>query len=196
MAKILKQKHRLLAGCIAGLTLLSACGSDSGSDSGTNTNSVLGPAPAQLANVGCNANVDDIQNSTLHLINTARATARACGDTFFEAAAPLTWNSKLATAARLHSNDMATNNFFSHTGSDGLSVAQRVDAQQYNWSDVGENIAAGQSTTESAVNGWLESPGHCKNLMNPAFREMAVTCVENDGSQFRQYWTNVLGTGF
>jgi len=154
------------------------------------------PTPAPPTNVSCNAGSDDIQLSTLSLINNARALARSCGDTFFEATSPLVWNSKLATAAQLHSDDMAVHNFFSHTGSDGLSVSQRVDAQQYNWRSVGENIAAGQPTTESVVEAWLESPGHCKNLMNPKFEEMAVECVENTGAQYRQYWTNVLGTSF
>lgn len=154
------------------------------------------PTPAPPTNVSCNASSDDIQISTLSLINKARAVARSCGDTFFEAALPLTWNSKLATAAQLHSDDMAVHNFFSHTGSDGLSVSQRVDAQQYNWRTVGENIAAGQPTTESVVDAWLKSPGHCKNLMNPKFEEMAVECVVNSGAQYGQYWTNVLGTTF
>ena len=154
------------------------------------------PLPVPPTNVSCKAAAVDVQQSSLSLINTARATARSCGDTFFDAAPPLTWSDKLATAARLHSEDMAQNNFFSHTGSDGLSVSQRVDEQQYNWRSIGENIAAGQPTTEAAIDAWLESPGHCKNLMNPTFTELAVECVEDNGSQYRQYWTNVLGTRF
>jgi len=154
------------------------------------------PAPPPPVNVSCTADSADVQASALSLINAARATARSCGDTLFEAAPPVTWNSKLAAAAQIHSNDMAQFNFFSHTGSDGASVSQRVDNQQYTWRTVGENIAAGQPTTEIVIDAWLDSPGHCKNIMNPNFEETAVVCVENTGSQYRQYWTNVLATSF
>ena len=154
------------------------------------------PEPAPPVNVSCAASANDVQASTLSLINQARASARSCGADVLEAAPPVTWNSQLAAAALKHSDDMATHDFFSHTGSDGLSVSQRVDAEQYNWRTVGENIAAGQSTTEIVIEAWLDSPGHCKNIMNPNFEEVAVVCVENNGSQYRQYWTNVLGTAF
>lgn len=147
-------------------------------------------------NVSCTASRDDIQSSTLSLINEARSVARSCGDTFFEAAGPVTWNNKLAAAAQVHSDDMALHNFFSHTGSDGSDISQRIDAQQYNWRTIGENIAAGQQTTESVIDAWLDSPGHCQNIMNAKFAEVGVTCVENNNSDYSQYWTNVFGTSF
>jgi len=58
----------------------------------------------------------------------------------------LTWlkaNSKLQEAARLHSLDMGNNDYFSHTSQDGTTFDERVTAQGYQWSYVGENIAAG-----------------------------------------------------
>lgn len=152
------------------------------------------PTPPTI--VGCTANAADMQSSVLSLVNEARSTARSCGDTLFDATEPVSWNDLLAAAAATHSNDMAQHNFFSHTGSDGSDLVQRVDAQAYNWSTIGENIAAGQTTTKLVVDAWLDSPGHCKNLMNPKFKEIAVTCVENNSSDYRVYWTNVLGTRF
>jgi len=71
-----------------------------------------------------------------------------CGYIFFEATEPVTWNTKLADAARAHPDDMALHNFFSHTGSDGSNVSIRVDSQAYDWRAVGENLADGQRTSE------------------------------------------------
>jgi len=156
------------------------------------------PAPqaALPANASCTASAPELQASILGLLNEARASVRHCGGTEYAAAAPLVWNDSLANAASIHSNDMALHNFFSHTGSDGSSVAQRVDAQGYRWRTVGENIAAGQPNSEAVLDSWLNSPGHCKNIMNPRFTETAVVCVENSDSQYDQYWTNVFGTSF
>jgi len=133
-----------------------------------------------------------MQSRLLYLINNARAQARSCGNTQFAATTALVWNNVLAVAASKHSADMAEHNFFSHTGSNGSSASQRVTLEGYSWFTVGENIAAGRDTAEQTVNDWLASPGHCRNIMNPAFTEVAVSCVENDSSDYRRYWTNVL----
>jgi uncharacterized protein YkwD len=45
----------------------------------------------------------------------------------------------------------------------------------------------------SAVQGWVDSPSHCQNMMNPQFTEVAVACVGQPGSQWGTYWTMVLG---
>ena len=87
---------------------------------------------------------------------------------------------------------MATNNFFSHTGSDGLSVSNRVDATGYEWSTVGENIAAGQSTVTQVVQGWLNSEGHCRNIMNANFTELGAERVDSTSADFSTYWTQVF----
>lgn len=157
------------------------------------------PAPTTdpiPTNVSCSASALDVQRSTLHLLNEARAVARSCGGTFYDAAPPLVWNEKLDAAAVGHSTDMATHNFFSHTGSDGSSVSMRVSNQQYDWRAVGENIAAGQPTTERVVQAWLDSAGHCANIMNSTFEETAVVCVEDSNADYGVYWTQVLGKQF
>jgi uncharacterized protein YkwD len=87
---------------------------------------------------------------------------------------------------------MAQYNFFDHTGTNGSTIGARVDDTGYDWRAVGENIAAGQESASSAIAGWLDSPGHCKNLMDPTFFEIAVSCVEDEGADFTRYWTNVL----
>ena len=146
--------------------------------------------------VACADSREDIQNSMLLLVNAARAQARMCGSTLYPAVPALVWNDTLETTAVNHSIDMSTNNFFSHTGSNGLSVADRADNAQYNWRAIGENIAAGQPTADVAVQEWLESAGHCENIMSASFQEIGAACVTDNGAQYTHYWTQVFGTRF
>jgi len=171
----------------------SGAGGDSGGDSGSGNPPDSGEAtPTETGPVACSANASAMQARMLELLNAARAEARQCGSEYFAAAPPLTWDSKLEQASKAHSNDMATINFFSHTSSDGGTLATRADATEYKWSNLGENIAAGQSTATQAMNGWIDSPGHCRNLMNPNFTETGAACTEDSGSDYRVYWTNVF----
>jgi len=144
--------------------------------------------------VACTAPIEHIEQRTIELINQARSQPQNCGTEAFSATDPVTWNTKLLQAADQHSVDMTQHNFFDHTGSDGSSVATRVDDTDYEWRSVGENIAAGQLSAAEVVAGWLNSPGHCRNLMNPVFTEVTVTCVEDSGADYTRYWTNVLAT--
>ena len=89
---------------------------------------------------------------------------------------------------------MAANNFFSHEGRDGRFADARIDATGYQWERVGENLAAGSGSPEQAVEGWLASPEHCANLMNPAFTEMGAAYVTNPDADVIIYWTQVFGT--
>ena len=103
-------------------------------------------------------------------------------------------NGSLAQAALGHSEDMAARNYFSHTSADGRSMVDRIDATGYAWSALGENIAAGYPSINAVVDGWIASDGHCANLMNPAFRDMALACVPGTASStYRTYWTLELG---
>lgn len=128
----------------------------------------------------------------MRLINEARAASRSCGSTLYQPARALTWNSKLFNAAAGHSTDMAVNNYFSHTSKDGRTASQRVTAAGYSWRTTGENIAAGQRTIQDVMNGWMASPGHCANIMNPNFTEVGVACAQNSTSTYKQYWTMSL----
>lgn len=126
----------------------------------------------------------------LDLVNAARAVARQCGDHgFFPVAAPLAWNTKLYNAALGHSDNMANLNFFSHTGQDGSSAGDRISAQDYNWNSYNENIAAGQATVEIAVQAWIDSPGHCANIMSQSIDEMGLGHVYLSTSQYKNFWT-------
>lgn len=130
----------------------------------------------------------------LELVNAARAEARTCGEKRYPAARPLAWNAALADAASAHSVDMANNNYFAHAAEDGDRAGERAQKAGYRWRRIGENIAAGQSSPGSAVSGWLSSPGHCANLMNPHFTEMGAAYAINKKSDLLIYWTQVFGT--
>lgn len=128
----------------------------------------------------------------LSQINAARSQARQCGEQHFAAVEPLTWSCTLEAAAQAHSRDMAENDYFSHTGPDGVGIQQRVSDRNYAWRAVGENIAAGQASITTAVEGWLASPGHCSNIMNDQFTQMGMAKAEASGSEYSPYWTQVL----
>jgi uncharacterized protein YkwD len=131
----------------------------------------------------------------LDLVNQARATPRSCGNQAFNAARPVRWNNTLAEASRLHAADMARHNYLSHSGRDGSDPAQRVQRAGYRYRATGENIAAGaQMQPEDAVVGWIKSPGHCANLMNPAYTEMGAAFAVDARSEMRVYWTQAFGT--
>lgn len=129
----------------------------------------------------------------LRLTNAARAKSRVCGNKAMPAVRAVRWNGTLGNAARLHSADMAKRNFFSHTNPDGKSPADRVKKQGYQYSYVGENIAAGFQTPADVVQGWIDSPGHCLNLMNSGFTELGVGYHYQLDTPYRSYWTQNFG---
>ncbi|MBX8531356.1 CAP domain-containing protein [Pseudomonas cichorii] len=130
----------------------------------------------------------------LELINTARNQPRQCGTQAFNATTPLTWNATLATAAEGHTRSMANNSFFDHKGRDGSTPGDRAELAGYIAQQIGENIAAGQDTTRKVVDGWLASPGHCANLMNPGFRELGAAYAIDPKSDAGIYWTAMFGS--
>lgn len=131
----------------------------------------------------------------LRAANAARATSRSCGGRTFPAAPPMKWNPVLSQAALEHSRDMAHEDNLTHQGSDGSTIGQRLTRAGYQWGLAGENIQAGVGSPEEAVAGWVASPGHCVNLMNPTFTEMGgAYAVDRERRGGNIYWTQVLST--
>lgn len=129
----------------------------------------------------------------LELINDARNQSRQCGAQSFGAAPPLAWNAALGTAAEAHSRAMANGNFFSHLGSDGRTPGDRAELAGYDGAQTGENIAAALDTPRKVLDGWLASPGHCANLMNPRFSELGAAYAVDPQSDGGIYWTALFG---
>jgi len=141
-------------------------------------------APAQASQVAAR---------TLRLVNALRARPQRCGTHAFAPAPALRAASVLNQVALLHAEDMAQHNYFDHRDRAGGSPADRVRAAGYHESLVGENIAYGPNTPDEVVQGWLQSPGHCENLMTAQFAEMGIAfAAGHDREHFGLYWVQVL----
>lgn len=138
------------------------------------------------------ADAGEIGAELLQRVNLARARARRCGSTSFAPAAPLQSNALLRRAAEAHAQDMLSHDYFAHQGYDGTTPAQRVTATGYRYQLVGENIASGPETAAEALDGWLASPGHCENIMDPRFSESGIAYAANSSGTPRIFWVQVF----
>ena len=173
------------------LLLLVACGGgSSGSSSSGNEDSSTGDSATETEET---TDIEEFASQMVAQINAVRSEARSCGTSGdFDAADPVIWNDLLALAAEWHSEDMAENDFFSHTGSDGSDIGERLETAGYSASAWGENIAAGYGSIEAVVTGWVSSPGHCVNIMNPNFSEIGAYQATSDTATYSSYWTLAL----
>jgi uncharacterized protein YkwD len=88
---------------------------------------------------------------------------------------------------------MAVHNYFEHQDLSGRTPADRVRAVGYREKLVGENIAFGPRTAEEVVQGWLDSPAHCENIMDPRFAEMGIAYAPGHAKR-GLYWVQLLAT--
>lgn len=146
----------------------------------------------------CNAVADwdpawtELENEILVIVNQRRAEGANCGSAgSFGPAGPVTAHPALRCAARVHSQDMVERNFFDHTNPSGESPFQRMGEAGYQYSTAGENIAAGNSTAAATMQQWMDSDGHCGNIMNPSFTELGVGYFP--GGQYGHVWTQNFG---
>jgi uncharacterized protein YkwD len=128
----------------------------------------------------------------LQLINEVRARGTRCGERAFGPAPPVRLSGTLAGVALGHAADMAEHGYFEHEDLAGRSPADRVRAVGYREKLVGENIAYGPQSAEEVVQGWLDSPGHCENIMNPRFAEMGIAYAPGQASRRGLYWVQLL----
>lgn len=103
----------------------------------------------------------------------------------------LKWSDRAAKSARLHSEDMAENNYFSHTGQNGSTCASRMEAQGIDWSYCGENIAGGtvRYLGFHSFNGWVNSSGHRTNMLKEPFTYLGVGIAYDQSSKYTYYHT-------
>lgn len=140
------------------------------------------------------SDAERISARVLELINQARAKPRKCGSKQFPAVAKLKLSPLLTRAAMAHARDMNANDFLEHRGSDGSQPAVRVTRTGYRWQSVGENIAVGAADADAVVNGWLNSPGHCGNIMSADFSEMGLAYFVDRERRSGLYWAQVFAT--
>ncbi|WP_433052837.1 CAP domain-containing protein [Dactylosporangium sp. CS-033363] len=123
-----------------------------------------------------------LETQVVTLTNNYR-TANGCG--------ALRIDTRLVAAARAHSTDMVTKNFFDHTGSNGSNFVQREVAAGYTTGASAENIAWGYRTAQDVVTGWINSPGHRANILNCSSVAVGVgVAYKADGTP---YWTQDFG---
>ncbi len=105
---------------------------------------------------------------------------------------PLRENAQLTASAQGHSDDMACHNLFSHTGSDGSSIQDRIVAAGYGASDWGEIIYAGGSA-QQAFTWWMNDPAHHDIILDPKMEDVGAGYTYVDGSNYGGYFTVDFG---
>lgn len=189
---------------LAAVALLAACGGGDGGGDGESSAGAAAPvvsdasappsptADAPVAPATC-GNADFVAE-TLARVNAQRARGADCGVRgVYGPAPPLAWNNALAAAATAHSQDMATRDYFSHDSPEGHTLQQRVESVGYAWRGLAENIAAGYRSMAAVTDAWIDSDGHCANVLNPSLTEIGMACVAATGARYSTYWTMDLG---
>lgn len=106
---------------------------------------------------------------------------------------PLKLNVELTNAAKAHSKDLAKWDRISHFGSDGSNPWDRVKRAGYNPRTAAENVGTGQASIDEVLRGWQKSAGHDKNLLLPDAEHLGVALVQDQKTDFKTFWTLVVG---
>lgn len=129
--------------------------------------------------------LDSEEQSFLGVINDYRAQ---------NGLGPLTLNDKLNNVARWMANDMATNNYFSHTDSLGRDPFMRMDQLGYDYNTWrGENLVAGTETAPYAFQMWKDSPDHNANMLGAHYTVIGIARVYGTTSTYGWYWATEFG---
>lgn len=138
------------------------------------------------------------EEEVLTLVNNVRVVGYNCDtEGNFGAAPAVELDSVLRCSARKHSRDMARREFFAHENLDGESPTDRmVKAGFTNWQATGENIAGGQEDPDTVMAAWLESDGHCRNIMDPDFTRLGIGYYFDASTDYKQFWTQNFGALF
>jgi uncharacterized protein YkwD/chitodextrinase len=152
------------------------------------------PSPGPSPDPSGTPSLDSEESAFLTLINNYRAQ---------NGAGPLQVSATLESSSKWMSNDMAAKNYVSHGDSLGRSAGARLAAFGYTYSPWGENIAAGFSDAQSALNGWInacdpDASGNCtyahrSNMLNKSFVAIGIGRAYGASSGYGWYWTTDFG---
>ena len=151
-----------------------------GADTDTDFNEYCSPQ------VEWDAEAAAFEAEVLEIVNQRRSEGATCGGQDYAPTGPMALDVQLRCAARIHSLDMFVRDFFAHDNPDGESPWDRVAKTDYSANPTGENIAQGYPTPVDVMQGWMDSPGHCQNIMNPDSNEIGI-------GYYDSYWTQVMG---
>jgi uncharacterized protein YkwD len=131
------------------------------------------------------AQLDEVRRGILDAVNAARREKRL---------RPLVLEPRLAVAAQRHAEAMRDRGFYSHDTPEGLTARDRILAAGYPARVVGENIAEGQFTVAEVMNGWLNSPAHRRNILEPSFTQLGVgLAIGRFDARYRLVWVQDFG---
>ncbi len=137
------------------------------------------------------------EDQVLVLTNEQRAQGANCGsEGSFGPAGAVTMEPHIRCAARVHSMDMGVRDYADHNspgGPLGDDPWERMANAGFTGTPVSENIAFGYTTPAQVVLGWLESDGHCANMMNPTATQIGIGYANVPGSEWTHYWTENFG---
>ena len=105
---------------------------------------------------------------------------------------PVRWSGKLAQIAQKQAKRIAKADRLSHDI--GGSLPRRLMLSGYPWQAAAENISYGYNSSADAMAGWINSPGHLKNLKNPRVTEIGVGAVRQKSGKRRVFWAMILAT--
>jgi len=169
----------------------SSSSSSSSSSISTETTSTFAASTTEIVQQAVSAKVSDKEWEHLQLLNELRAVGFTCpaSSQYAPNLVALKFDCKLWRVAQLHSQDMADNDYFSHSSKDGRSPWDRAAAE--GTSANGENIAAGDGSAQGVLEQWKNSDGHCKNMMSPGFKAIGVGHGQGVGV-YGHYWTQMF----
>ncbi|MBI2373403.1 MAG: CAP domain-containing protein [Deltaproteobacteria bacterium] len=142
---------------------------------------------------GGSSSYPEYATTILTRLNALRASGASCGGTWYGPVGAVALDDALMNAAQGHSADMAAANYFDHNSLDGRTPWDRIADAGFAGRGVSENIAAGQQTADAAFDGWVDSPGHCRNLMGRDATHMGIGYAYSAGSSYGAYWTQDFG---
>ena len=141
---------------------------------------------AGLAKTGPRSTKASFIQRVLELTNRERAKAGL---------QPLKLDTELSASAGWKAEDMAKRDYFDHADGGGRDFVDRAEQYGYrDWTYLGENIAAGQTTPEEVVQEWMASPGHRRNILKPQYKEIGLGFALSDTSDYKDYWVQEFGT--
>jgi uncharacterized protein YkwD len=133
------------------------------------------------------------EDEVLSLVNQVRAKGAFCGGRWRSPVSSIKYNWKLRYAARCHAVDMALYDYFSHVNQQGGTLGKRISEVGYQFSNVAENIAKGQTSPKQVVDGWINSSGHCHNIMTD-YEEIGIAYIGENYYQGGRIWVQKFGT--
>jgi uncharacterized protein YkwD len=136
------------------------------------------------------AELRDLERVRAEVLKQVNAVRRRAG------LAALRPDPALDRAAQKHAEDMLARSYFEHRSPEGKSVRERSTAQGYQWRAIGENIAEGQVSVDEVMDTWMNSPGHCENILGTGFTELGVGLAlgrSGPSGRYRVLWVQNFG---